>query len=253
MNRIEMMNFSKLDYACNEAMNTLCTNLFYCGDNIRSVLVTSRHEQEGKSSVAINMLRTIAGCGKRVVLVDADLRRSYIASRYGFRHEETENQWGLAHYLAGMASETDIVYATNFEGAYVVPVGRTVTNALPLLNSARLKSLLQHLSQQFDYVLVDAAPVGTVIDAAQIAKSCDGTLLVVNYNSVRRQELIEVQNQLNQTGTPIIGTVLNMVEFDTLMSKKYYYKSYYKSYYTRDAYVKGSGKKKKSDKQKEQN
>ena len=77
------------------------------------------------------------------------------------------------------------------------------------MNSTRLKSLLQHLSQQFDYVLVDAAPVGTVIDAAQIAKSCDGTLLVVNYNSVRRQELIDVKDQLMQTGTPIIGTVLN--------------------------------------------
>ncbi len=248
MKTIEIRRFAPLSYAGQEAINTLCTNLTFSGENMKCIMFTSTHASEGKSFLTMNVLRTMAKNGKRVVLVDADLRRSYIASRYGFRHEETENQWGLAHYLAGMASEVDIVYATNLEGAYVVPVGRTVTNALPLLNSTRLKTLLQHLSQQFDYVFVDAAPVGTVIDAAQIAKSCDGTLLVVNYNSVRRQELVEVKNQLIQTGCPIIGTVLNMVEFDTLMSKKYYYKSYY----TRDAYVKGSGKKKKSDKQKEQ-
>ncbi len=248
MKAIEIRRFAPLSYAGQEAVNTLCTNLTFSGENIKRVMMTSTHASEGKSFLTMNVMRTMAKNGMRVVLVDADLRRSYMASRYGFRHEETENQWGLAHYLAGMASETDVVYATNFEGAYVVPVGRTVTNALPLLNSTRFKTLLDHLAQQFDYVLVDAAPVGTVIDAAQIAKSCDGTLLVVSYNAVRRQELIDVKNQLLQTGCPILGIALNMVEFDTLMSKKYYYKSYY----SKDAYVKGSGKKKKAGKKTEQ-
>ena len=79
-------------------------------------------------------------------------------------------------------------------------------------------------------MLIDAPPVGLVIDAAQIAKNCDGSLIVVNYNSVRRQELIDVKEQLEQTGCPIIGTVLNMVEYDNYLTKKYYYKSYYSSY-----------------------
>lgn len=81
---------------------------------------------------------------------------------------------------------------------------------------------MDHLAQQVDYVLVDAPPVGLVIDAAQIAKNCDGSLIVVNYNSVRRQELIDVKEQLEQTGCPIIGTVLNMVEYNHYLSKKYY-------------------------------
>ena len=76
-------------------------------------------------------------------------------------------------------------------------------------------------------MLVDAPPVGAVIDAAEIAKSCDGILIVVAYNSVRRKELADAVQQLRQTGCPILGTVLNRVEFDSYMSKKYYYKSHY--------------------------
>ena len=79
MNQLSIGRFPELDYACGEAMNTLCTNLFYCGENIRSVLLTSRYEQEGKSSIAMNVMRTLAGYGKRVVLVDADLRCSTLA------------------------------------------------------------------------------------------------------------------------------------------------------------------------------
>ena len=75
MNQMKITRFPTLDYACIEAINTLCTNLFYCGDNITSVLFTSRYEQEGKSSITMNVMRTLASFGKRVVLVDADLRR----------------------------------------------------------------------------------------------------------------------------------------------------------------------------------
>ena len=87
--------------------------------------------------------------------------------------------------------------------------------------------MLDSLAQRADYVIVDAPPLGAIIDAAEIAKSCDGTLIVVNYDGVRRQELVKVKEQLEQTGCPILGTVLNMVKFDNYLSKKYYYKSYY--------------------------
>ena len=75
-----------------------------------------------------------------------------------------------------------------------------------------------------------------MIDAAQIAKFCDGTVLVVGYNTVRRQELIEVRDQIMQTGCPILGAVMNMTEYDSYLSKKYSYKSYYShyGYYTSD-------------------
>ena len=127
-----------------------------------------------------------------------------------------------------------MLYETNIPGAYFVPIGREISNSLALLVSPRFGRLLDRLTQIADYVLVDAPPVGEVIDAAEIAKSCDGTLVVVNYNAVRRRDLIEVREQLEQTGRPILGTVLNRVELDSYVNRKYYYKSYYNSYYTHD-------------------
>ena len=145
MKNIEIRRFAPLSYAGQEAINTLCTNLTFSGENMKRIMMTSTHASEGKSFLTMNVLRTMAKIGKRVVLVDADLRRSYIASRYGFFHEDTENQWGLAHFLAGMVNVPDIVYSTNLDGVYVVPVGRTVSNALPLLNSNRFNLLLYKL------------------------------------------------------------------------------------------------------------
>ena len=233
MNKIEFTRFAELDYTGDEALNTLCTNLTFAGAGIRRIMMTSCHASEGKSFISMNMLRTFARLGKRVVLVDADLRRSMILARYGGRVQKGV-QFGLTHYLAGMCSAEDVLYETNMPGAYMVPVGREVNNSLSLLTTQKLSQLLDWLGDKFDFVLVDAPPVGMIIDAAEIAKSCDGSLVVVSYNAVRRQELVEVKRQLEQTGCPILGTVLNRVELDNYLNRKYYYKSYYTSYYAHD-------------------
>lgn len=230
MRNIDIRRFAPLSYAGQEAINTLCTNLSFSGEKTKTIMITSSHASEGKSFLTMNVMRTMAKYGKKVVLVDADLRRSYISSQFNLRFEDEGHKWGLAHLLAGMIDENSVLYATNIGNAYIVPVGREVSNPLPLLNSERFSALLSHLSATFDYVLVDAPPVGTVIDAAEIAKSCDGTLIVVSYNAVRHKELLDVKEQLEQTGCPIIGAVLNMVKLDNYLSRKYYYKSYYSHY-----------------------
>lgn len=221
MKTLTIRQFPPLGYACNEAINTLCTNLSFAGAGVKKIMVTSCHAAEGKTFLTMNVMRMLAKFGRTVALVDADLRRSMISAKYTLQFEESEERQGLSHMLAGMAEEEQVVYRTNIPNAYMVPVGREVSNPLPLLNSPRFGRLLDYLSRQLDYVLVDAPPVGAVIDAAQIAKNCDGTLIVVNYNSVRRQELIEVKGQLEQTGCPILGVALNMVEYDNYLSRKY--------------------------------
>ena len=247
MKNIEIRRFAPLSYAGQEAINTLCTNLSFSGEKMKRIMITSSHASEGKSFLTMNILRTMAKNGKSVVLVDADLRRSYITSQYALRFEDEDNKLGLAHLLAGMTTADDVIYSTNIEGAYLVPVGREVSNPLPLLNTEHFSALLSRLEAMFDYVLVDAPPVGTVIDAAEIAKSCDGILIVVSYNSVRRQELIDIKEQLEQTDCPIIGTVLNMVKYDHYLSRKYYYKSGYSHYYDRyETPAKGDRSRKKS-------
>ena len=100
----------------------------------------------------------------------------------------------------------------------------------------QLSQLLDWLGDKFDFVLVDAPPVGMIIDAAEVAKSCDGVLFVINYNTISRREMLEAKQQIERTGCKILGAVLNNVSFDSYSSKKYYYKSYYNTHYESDYY-----------------
>lgn len=229
MNKIEFVRFRGLDYACKEAINTLCTNLTFVGSEKRVLMITSTTAHEGKSFLSMNIMRTLAQLGKRVVLVDADLRKSQIAGKYGIRVQEGSG-YGTVHYLAGMCSLNDVVYETNIPGAYMIPVGREVTNSLALLSTPRLKHMVKELQERFDFVLMDAPPVGVIIDAAEIAKSCHGAIFAVKYNTIGRRELAEAKAQIDRTGCEVLGAVLNEVDLEALSSKKYYNKSYYNHY-----------------------
>ena len=217
----EITRFEQLDYAANEAINTLCTNLSFTGKDRKVIMITSCIASEGKSFLSMNIMRTMAQLGKRVVLVDTDLRRSLINTQFGIRL--SIKTYGLAHYLAGMCTQEDILYNTNFPGAYYIPVGRTVTNSLALLNTPLLGKLLRQLALSFDYVIVDTPPIGPIIDPAEIAKSCDGALIVVTYNKVSRRELAEAKRQIELSGCEVLGAVLNNVDPNALGGRKYYY------------------------------
>ena len=236
MNTLKLTNLPNLDFACNEAMNTLATNLLYCGDNVKTVMLTSRYADEGKSFITMNLMRTLASLGKRVCLVDVDLRRSRLASYYGIRFEQGHNN-GLAHYLAGICEMQDVVYQTNVENAYMVPVGREVKSSLQLLSSARMKPLMEALANEFDIVLMDTPPVGVIVDGLEMAKYCTGALLVVSANRGRKKDIADVARAIENTGCPVLGSVLNNVEFKAFTNRKYYYKSErYSSYYYGGAY-----------------
>lgn len=232
--RMDIGNFPELDYACEEAINTLCTNLSFCGSKQKRIMVTSSRAHEGKTFIAMQLMRALAKLGKKVVLVDADLRRSVLNTHYNLEVMRGYGD-GLANYLAGMCEAEQIVYMTDIYNARIIPVGRTVSNSLALLSDGRFGQLMESLSQTYDVVIVDAPPVGIVIDAAEIAKCCTGILLVVQYKETHRKELLDVKAQVEQTGCPILGAVLNNVSFDSYSSKKYYNKYYY-SHYASDYY-----------------
>ncbi len=233
MNQLEITRFPSLDYACNEAMNTLCTNLSYCGTDIRTILFTSRYEHEGKSGIAMNVMRTLAGFGKKVLLVDADLRCSTLARRYRFDFAGKE-VYGLAQYLAGMCNLEDAVYRTNLPGACILPAGREVLNSLQLLVTPRFDEMITTLKDKFDIILVDTPPAGVIVDAMEIAKSCDGAVMVVGYNKGRSQDIGEVTANIAKTGCPVLGAVMNGVNFKSFRNRRFYYRSErYASYYYR--------------------
>ena len=237
LNRIET-----LDYATREAVNTLCANLSFAGENMKRILFTSCQPSEGKTFLAMQIAMNLGRMGKFAVIVDTDLRRSSFVSQFDLRTEEPST--GLAHYLVGRCEMDEALYQTNQPGVCIIPAGRDVVNPISLLNSSRLNALMDWLETYFDVIIVDSPPIGLVIDAAVVAKTCDGSVLVVEYNKTRRRELQEAKQQMLQSGTPVLGCVINKVSFDTLSARHYYHRGYYSHYGYGHYARKGEAKKK---------
>ena len=209
-----------LDYAGAEAINTICSNLSFSGKNVKKVVFTSCEPNDGKTFVAMQVAANMGKRGKKALLIDADLRLSVMNAHYEIRLEGAGN--GLAHLLSGQCLVDDAIYETNLPNLYLLPIGRDVSNPLSLIATPDFDHLIQYVSGLFDYVLIDAPPIGLVIDSAEMAKSCDGSVLVLEYNKTHRRALAEAKEQMERTGTPILGCVLNKVTMDRLSTKKYY-------------------------------
>ena len=257
MKKVVIKALPRLKHNTKESLNTLCTNISLASGNVKKIVVTSCRPKEGKSFITINLMRALASIGKKVVMVDADLRVSMLASRYGIQPEDPKNFVGLAQYLYKDHPIDEIIYKTNYTSADFIPAGGRTINSLPLLNNPKLKELLDTLAEKYDIVLVDAPPIGVIIDAAEIAKDCDGVLMVVENNKIGCAELKTAMEQLRMTGCEILGAVLNKVSFKTKSAKRYYYRTYYShynsysSYYHRSNWSKIKGEKlKKTDIQK---
>ena len=211
-----------LDYAGSEAVNTISSNLSFAGKNIRKIVITSCEANDGKTFVAMQVAVNMAARGKRVILVDADLRLSVMNSVYNIGFAGPG--FGLAHFLSGQCTLEQAVHETNLPNVFLLPIGSDVQAPLSLIATPDFAQMMQTLGNSFDLVIVDAPPVGMVIDAAEIAKSCDGSVLVLEYNKTRQRALQDAYQQMVRTGTPVLGCVLNKVAMDRLSTKKYYYK-----------------------------
>ncbi len=240
MRQAVIQQMRALDYAGEEAMNTICTNLAFAGRNLKKIVLTSNTQSEGKSWMSMHITANLAQRGRRVVMVDADMRRSFVVQRYKMAIDG--ELYGLAHYLTGQCELDDAIYETNLYGACIMPAGRDVSNPVSLIDTPYFGQLLDELARHFDIVIVDAPPTGMVIDAAEIAAHCDGSVLVVEYNRSRLKEIAECKRQMEQSGTPVLGCIINKVNFDSISAKKYYNKSYY-SHYSSGYYRKKDGEK----------
>lgn len=217
MRMMSLRAVPKLDYATTEAINTLATNVIFSGAEYKTIMLTSCSANEGKSFVTFHLAEKLASLGYSVMLVDADLRKSVFVSRYD---AVTQGPLlGMTHYLAGRCDLEDIQYRTNIENLSVIPSGKEVINSLPLLNSAGFAGMMKELRQRYHFVLVDAPPVGVIIDAAMIANICDGTLFVVTNEMVSKRELVSAVQQIQKSGCTVLGVILNKVEMDTHKSK----------------------------------
>lgn len=208
MERIAVNRFVSKEFRIAESIKIMRTNLMFSGTDIQVVGVTSYSASEGKSSISFQLAASLAQTGKRVLLLDADLRNSILQSRLKV-HSKVD---GLSHYLSGMANVNELMHSTDVPGLYILFAGVRVPNAAELLGSDRFKKLIPALRDVFDYVIVDTAPLGQVIDCAVIAPELDGTVIVIDATNNSCKLERRIKHQLEKSGGKILGVVLNRVE-----------------------------------------
>ncbi len=220
MQNIMIRAIEKLDFRVKEAYKTLRTNLEFSGTDVKVIALTSCTENEGKTSISFQLAVSLAEAGKKTILVDADLRKSVLHGRY----KATREKYGLSHYLSGQAKLDETVCATNIPDFYIIFAGQVPPNPSELLGSEKFKVLIQRFRTEYDYVIIDTPPLGSVIDSAIVARECDGVILVVESKAISYKFARTVKEQLERAGCRILGCVLNKVE---LKNSSYYSKYYY--------------------------
>ncbi|MCR5092888.1 MAG: polysaccharide biosynthesis tyrosine autokinase [Lachnospiraceae bacterium] len=221
------LHFSdKENYRVREAFRTLRSNVEFSGQGVRVVALTSCTPNEGKTSCAMNLARAFAESGKRTILVDADMRKSIMVGRY----KTGSVRLGLTHYLVGQEALDMVICRSDIKNLHIILAGPVPPNPSELLGSERFTEMIRRLREDYEYVIVDTPPLGSVIDAAVVSRSCDGVVLIIENNAVSYRFVQHVKEQLDVAGARILGVVLNKVNMD---GKGYYghYGNYYGRYY----------------------
>ena len=226
MENIAVSRLIPKDFRASEALKTLRTNIIFSGPSVRAIGITSFGAAEGKSTLSLQTALSFAQMGKRVLLVDADLRKSVLPSRLRLKGKVE----GLSHYLSGLANVSELLCETDVPGMYIMFAGTRVPNSAELLGSENFAKLIPALKDVFDYVIVDTAPLGQVIDCAVMAQHLDGVVMVIDSTNNSYKLERRVKNQLLKSGGKVLGVVLNQVDYDD-RSGYYGYGSRYGGYY----------------------
>lgn len=219
-------------YQMKEALRTLRTNLQFCGDDVKTILMTSAAPNEGKSTVIMGLAKSLSDAGKSVVVIDADLRKSVRIGRHRIKADDGGEILGLSHFLSGQKKLEDVLYATETPKLFMVFAGPTVPNPTEILDTHYFEELITFCRRTFDYILIDCPPLGAAIDAAVVAKQCDGAILIVAQGMISSRMITQARKQLESSGVRILGAVLNKAKakHTSYYGSKYYGK-YYGSYY----------------------
>ncbi len=211
-----------------EAFRSLRTNLEFASvdKSLKTILVTSPTPGDGKSSTAMNLALIIAQGGKRVVLLDADLRKPSVHRLMGM-----PNRDGLSDLFRGHLSVADVLRPWRKDNVSVITSGTVPPNPTELLGSKRMDQVLAELQEMADVVIVDAPPF-FVADTWVLSSKVNGVLLVLQAGRTRRNVVRSMLDQIKRVGAPVVGVVLNRVTRSRGAYSRYAYLSYF--YYSRD-------------------
>ena len=215
--------------AVSEVFRALRTNLQFMNrsKNSQTILITSTVQAEGKSWTTANLATTFAQTGRRVVIVDADMRKPRQHKIFSCKMCP-----GLSNYLSEIneigkrerINFKDCIQATEVENLFLLPSGNIPPNPSELLLSENLEDLIRDLSNEFDVVLFDGAPCLLVTDSTIISRMVGATVLVASYKYTKIDDLKQAKKRIKSVGGNLVGVVLNRVE---ISSKKYVNKYYY--------------------------
>lgn len=227
-----------------ESVRSVRTNLSYLAANKqnKTVCITSEISGEGKSFITVNLASTLCMIDKKVIVIAADLRRSKLHRTF-----ETSNLKGLSSYLSNQASLEEICFTTSVEGLSFIPAGPVPPNPSELIYSEKMSELIEILRKDYDFVIIDSAPVGLVSDAIPLIRQADVNLFVIRSGVSRYQAATVPERLYKDLNLSNIAIVLNAFDNDVLHSRyystnytgTYYANYYYYSDYSNDSYGNG--------------
>lgn len=225
----------KSSYA--EGFRTIRTNLMFSAgsDNRRSLTVTSSVPKEGKSTISSNLAVAIAQSGKRVLLVDGDMRRPSIAKAF-----DIQTDVGLSSFLVGEATEDQVVYESSVDNLSVVPCGRVPKNQSELLGSDTMAQFIKWAEDNYDVTIYDTPPVSSVSDPLVLSAMTRTAVMVIRAGDTSRAIAKRCTQQLRDLDVRVLGAVVNDIDQKHSSYYHYYGYAYYRRYY-RYGYGRGYG------------
>ncbi|ANY67330.1 capsular biosynthesis protein [Paenibacillus sp. BIHB 4019] len=203
-----------------EAYRILRTNIDFSNleEEIRTLMVTSTKMNEGKSTTSANIAVTYAQSNKRVLLIDADMRKP--TQHQLFR---VSNQIGLTSVLSNQKEWENAIQATSVSGLSILPAGPVPPNPSEMLASKRMDQLLEKMKEHYDIIIVDTPPIMVVTDAQIVASKSDGVVLVIDSGTVKKEVAIKAKASLEHVKARILGVVLNKIKRSSSEGYLYYY------------------------------
>lgn len=203
-----------------EQFRTVRTNINFSmpDKELKTLLFTSSSPGEGKSTSAANVAIVFAQEGKRVLLVDADMRKPTM--HYTFH---TTNTTGLSNLLTKQWMLEEVTKVTKVDGLHLITSGPIPPNPAELIGSNSMGTLIETLKSQYDIVIFDAPPLLSVADAQILSNKCDGTILVINAGTTEKDSVVKAKESLVSAKANILGTLMNNFKLE----KDHYYYQYY--------------------------
>lgn len=200
-----------------EAYRLLRTNLNFLSidQNIKSIVVTSAKQGDGKSLTTAMLATVMALAGKKTILVDCDLRKPSISNLFKFATER-----GFTDVLLSMEDVNTVIHQTNIDNLYVLPAGTIPINPSEIICSQKAKELINRLKEEYDYMIIDSPPIGLMTDGQVLSQYVDGCVLVVSYRKTKTSEIIKAKSMIEYVDGKVLGIVLNRTK-DKHISKAY--------------------------------